>query len=257
MSSPLSFAQISDCHLYADKRAQHHGANVFENLCTVLNTIKTNHTVEFVIFTGDLTQDHTDDSYKNFVEAIELIKFDIPIYYLAGNHDEFAMFEQYFTLPIIHHDKTITRQHWQLQLISSKSSTPSGVISIDECKRLLTSVDGDKNQLVLMHHHPVNVEYFIDRHGLKNKHEFYQVLSEIPNLRALACGHVHNAMTLSLGLGGGNTPVFTCPATSIQFDTKALTVANASLPAGFRLFKLYESGEIETHAMFLGDSINE
>lgn len=254
MPNNVCFAQISDCHLYADKKAKHHGAEVFSHLCLVLQAIKARDDIEFIVFTGDLTQDHSEASYQLFVEAVNLTKLSKPIYYLAGNHDEFAFLDKHLKAPACCADKTIELDTWQIQLINSKSDTPSGTFLNGECERLLTQIDNTKHQLLMMHHHPVDVGYFIDQHGLKEQQRFYQCLDEISSLKALACGHVHNAIELTIARSNSSIPVFTCPATSIQFDKKADTVSNAGLPPGYRIFSLKPNGELISEAIFCRQS---
>ncbi|MEW6990760.1 metallophosphoesterase [Colwelliaceae bacterium 6441] len=244
------FVQISDCHLYADKNTRHHGVNVFDNLRNVLKKIKQLTDIDFIIFTGDLTQDHSDASYQNFVEALELEKITLPLYFLAGNHDDPQLFSQFFIAPPFNDANIIETLSWQILLVDSKSDTPSGYVSIAECERLLSLVDNKKNQIIFMHHHIKDVGYFIDKHGLKNQQDFYATLSEIKNLKALACGHVHNSLALSVTIMDKNIPFFTCPATSIQF-AKTTKLDNSGKPAGFRLFDLYDDGAVESQSIFL------
>ena len=88
-------AQFSDCHLFSDVESLHHGANVYQNLLKVLNDIKSNHLIDIAIFTGDLSQDHSHASYQLFNELVRESGIVIPVYYLAGNHDDQSMLEQY------------------------------------------------------------------------------------------------------------------------------------------------------------------
>ncbi|OKY26891.1 metallophosphoesterase [Thalassotalea sp. PP2-459] len=245
----VSFAQISDCHLFADRQTCHHGANVYDNLVKVLTDIKNNQNIDFIVFTGDLTQDHSDGAYQLFTEAIKRYGPDKPIYYLAGNHDEPDKFCQFFTDDVFSHEKTVDLPHWQIQLINTKSATPAGVFSAEEAARLAKSITPEKYQCILMHHHPKHVGYFIDKHPLINDAFFNQFLAKYDNIQAVACGHVHNAMTLSLDVN--DMPLFTCPATSIQFDKTADTVVNSYLPAGFRLFTIDQNNVLTTQAVFL------
>ena len=69
--SPLVVAQFSDCHLFADKNSKHFGANVWQNLQLVLADIAKRNDIDCAIFTGDLTQDHTEVSYQHFVQAVK------------------------------------------------------------------------------------------------------------------------------------------------------------------------------------------
>lgn len=246
----LSFAQISDCHLYGDKAALHYGVNVYENFCLVLEQIKNNSVIEFIVFTGDLSQDHSERSYQNFADAVQSANITIPIYFLAGNHDEITLLDKYLSLSPFQSTKTITHAKWQIQLVNSKSATPSGFISYKESERLLTMVEPNMHQIILMHHHPVNVGYFIDKHGLINKADFYQTLNKMSTIRAVACGHIHNAIDLPIDTGEKNIPLFTCPATSIQFKQSS-SLENSGKPAGFRIFKLHNNGLVNSQVTFI------
>ncbi len=251
MTTIVKFVQISDCHLFADKTALHYGANVFENLCNVLKDIQHLNGVEFIVFTGDLTQDHTSQSYLRFVEAIELTQTTVPIYYIAGNHDEVSRFEQYFIGEPFKAEKTITSGNWQIQLLHSKTDTPAGMISNCEMVRIATLAEETKYQLLMMHHHPVDVGYFIDRHGLENAESFCFWALSRSNVKGVACGHIHNAIDLNIKDTGNSIPVYCCPATSIQFDIRIDTVANSGKPPGYRVFELTEDGEIQSQAVFI------
>lgn len=229
----------------------HYGVNVYQNLCKVLEKIKKNPAIAFIVFTGDLTQDHSEISYQNFSDAVALVEITIPIYRLAGNHDEPELLNKYLSETPFSLIKTITHEEWQIQLLNSKSHTPSGSITDKESERLLDAVDAKKYQFILMHHHPVNVGYFIDKHGLMNKENFYQTLNQIQSLKAIGCGHVHNAIELSVDTGEKIIPLFTCPATSIQFKQSTSSLENSGKPAGYRLYELHNDGFINSHVVFI------
>ena len=67
-------AQFTDCHLFADKQLQHYGANVWDNLNSVLADITARTNINCAVFTGDSTQDHTEESYQHFVQATAIAK---------------------------------------------------------------------------------------------------------------------------------------------------------------------------------------
>ena len=214
-------AQFSDCHLFADKQAKHLGANVWQNLNRVLTDIAQRKKVEGIVFTGDLTQDHTEDSYHHFVHAIEQAKFAIPVYFLAGNHDDRALLSQHLVEPNFQPNKMLYNDFWQIQLLDSKSDTPSGLVSSQNLQALSQQMDITKFKLLMMHHHPIDVGYYIDKHGLLAQDDFWKTIAELNEkdgqIKGIACGHVHRAVHLSKF----NVDVYTCPATSVQFgDTK-------------------------------------
>jgi len=254
----LTIAQFSDSHLFADLDGLHHKVNVYENLKQTLVSIAENPSIDYAIFTGDLTQDHTEQSYKNFADAVQLANINIPILYLAGNHDEPSLLKKYLTAAPFISDNKIDSEHWQIQLINSKSDTPAGLVSDKTLMALPQRLDCNKYQLLLMHHHPIDVGYFIDKHGLQNKAHFWQAITTYNDnnkgiIKALACGHVHRASVLTTQ---SNTPavvqakasidLYTCPATSIQFDPNAETVCALAQGPAYRLFYLYQDGTLNS-----------
>ena len=253
MMNEHCFAQITDCHLYADKKALHYGANVYANLCHILSEIKVTACIEFIVFTGDLTQDHTELSYQNFVDAVNRVGITIPLYFLAGNHDDNLSLTTHLSKSPFAADKSIELDHWQVLLVDSKSDTPAGYIKESEIDRLLCRVQKTKHQLVLLHHHPMHVGYFIDKHGLTNQKEFLSTLNQIDNLKGVGCGHVHNAMEFSLYQNQDNktVPLFTCPATSIQFEKSPTHVINSGTSPGYRLYYLKRDGHLSSVAKFV------
>ncbi len=236
----FTIAQFSDCHLFSDKSSKHFGANVWQNLTQVLTDIASRKNIDCAVFTGDLTQDHSELSYQYFVEAVAQAQFSIPVYFLAGNHDDKKMMAKYLTAPNFQTNSTISHDFWQLQLVDSKSDTPSGLVSQKSLTELAQRIDKNKFQLLMMHHHPVNIGYYIDKHGLINQQTFWQTINQLNDanmtIKAIACGHVHRASQLSKH----QVDIYTCPATSVQFgETKEKM---ASIVPSYRLFYLNSNG---------------
>jgi Icc protein len=251
---PVVIAQITDSHLFSSPDGLHHGYNVLDNLREVLLSVGNNAQIDFVVFTGDLTQDHTEQSYQNFVDCVHECAITVPIYYLAGNHDEPELLTKYFSVSPFLADKEINLSQWQVQLVDSKSVTPAGYVTETALEKLKSAIKPNKNQLLMMHHHPIDVGYFIDKHGLQNKADFWQAIKGYNNIKAIACGHVHSAMQLT------QTPneklkeqvvLYTCPATSIQFDPNVDGVAALVKGPGYRLFYLHADGELHTDVVTL------
>jgi Icc protein len=253
-NQPITFAQITDSHLFSSVDGLHHGYNVFKNLKKVLLSICDDPAIKFIIFTGDLTQDHTEQSYQNFVDCVQECHISVPIYYLAGNHDEPELLAKYFSVSPFQADKEINLSHWQIQLIDSKSETPAGYVNEQALMTLQSAIRKNKKQLVMMHHHPIDVGYFIDNHGLLNKDAFWQVINANSNIKAIACGHVHGDMMLTNPTTNSlneSVTLYTCPATSIQFDPNVDGVAALAKGPGYRIFQLDADGELNTNVVIL------
>ena len=248
----LVIAQFSDSHLFAEDDGLHHKANVLENLKRVLASISADPTIDYIVFTGDLTQDHSEQSYQNFVDVVKAANICVPLFYLAGNHDEHILLDQYlFEKPFVS-TKHIDSSDWQIQLINSKSATPAGFVSDKAFTQLDKGMDLRKHQLLMMHHHPVDVGYFIDKHGLINKGEFWQNIEQhnscTDSVIAIACGHVHRASLIQKHEESSNKSidVYTCPATSIQFDPCSDNVCALDQGPAYRLFYLHSNGALNT-----------
>ena len=248
----ITIAQLSDCHLFADVNREHHGVNVFNTLNRVLADIASRPEIDCIVFTGDLTQDHTELSYKRFSQAVRDNNISTPVYFLAGNHDEETLLNRYLANAPFVQNKTIHFLNWQVQLLNSKSETPAGNVCSDTLDLLANSIDSTKQQLLMMHHHPVNVGYFIDKHGLENKADFWQAVKALPNIQGIACGHVHRASKINKGteMAEQCVDVYTCPATSIQFDPLADTVKALDKSPGYRLFYLPQNGTMSSDVIW-------
>jgi 3',5'-cyclic-AMP phosphodiesterase len=247
-------AQFSDCHLFADKNALFHGANVYQNLVSVLSALASDNSINAIVFTGDLSQDHSEQSYQNFVDAVNETNIVKPIYSLAGNHDQVELLNKYLVNKPFNSQNIIVTEHWQLLLLHSKSDTPAGLIEQPQLALIEQAIDLNKKQLLFTHHQPVNVGYFIDKHGLKNQVEFWQMVAKYPSIKALACGHVHRALNFTHKLNKHTVQIITCPASSIQFDPQANTVKalekTAGQGIGYRRICLSAQGSITTKVHF-------
>jgi Icc protein len=101
----------------------------------------------------------------------------------------------------------------------------------------------------MMHHHPIDVGYHIDRHGLLEQNAFWDTITQLNKadmkIKAIGCGHVHRGVHLTKL----NVDVYTCPATSVQFgDTKEKV---ASILPSYRLFHLKQDGSITSDIISL------
>lgn len=251
--SPLKIIQVSDCHLFAQTDALHVGQPVYKNLLRVFIDIAQKNIGDLIIFTGDLSQDHSKQSYLNFVKTFNLAvtehHLNIPLYWLPGNHDEFSLFDNLVKHPLIKADKTIVYEPWTLHLLNSKSKTPAGIVSERQLGEVSSNSKKSAFNAVFMHHPPIDVGYFIDKHGLQQKSQFWQTINN-NNIAAIFCGHVHRAMYFAI-TKERQSPIFTCPATSIQFDPDADGLAALNQGPGYRTIYLHSDGSVTSEVRYL------
>ncbi|WNC69328.1 metallophosphoesterase [Thalassotalea nanhaiensis] len=241
----ITIAQFSDCHLFSTKGGMHYGHNVFTNLTSVLSELASMKDLDAAVFTGDLTQDHSDESYQLFNQVIIDSNLSCPIYWLAGNHDDTLLLSKHLTAMNIQADKDITMNDWRLLLIDSKSDTPAGLVNEKQQGRIRSKTKDIENTLIFMHHHAIDVGYFIDKHGLKNQQEFWMAVDHNKTIKAICCGHIHQGLNI-VANEQYSVPLYTCPATSIQFDPQADTVSALNSGPGYRLLELFSDGTIKT-----------
>lgn len=257
-SKVFTIAQFSDCHLFATKHGLHYGVNVYQNLLLILESIKNNDVVDIAIFTGDLSQDHSEDSYQLFVEAIIKSAINIPVYHLAGNHDDFALLDKYLVNEPLKSEKLIDSPFWQIALLNSKGETPAGYVDDNSLAQIVTANNTGKHVLLCMHHHPIDVGFGIDKHGLTNKEKFWNTVSCNKKVKAVCCGHVHNGINMKHTFSELSDArpqqrevlLFTCPATSVEFDKASESVNVTEQGAGYQLISLFPEGEIVSKLIY-------
>ena len=140
----------------------------------------------------------------------------------------------------------IDTPHWSVALLNSKSDTPAGLVDSASLEKIQSVNNLGKHVLLCMHHHPVDVGYGIDKHGLNNKTEFWQHINDNKNVKAVVCGHVHHAMKLVKSLDERDIIIYTCPATSVEFDKTSDSVQITSQGPGYQLLTLSPEGTISS-----------
>ncbi len=201
--------QITDCHLVADADGSYQGIQPYRHLQRLLASLQPYP----LILTGDLTQDHSEASYRLLAELLQ--DWPAPVFYLPGNHDDPVLMASVFANQPFHSAKEIWCADWQLLLLSTKGDTPAGSFS-DERLATLASRLADQPERaawLFCHHHPKPIGSSIDEHGLLNSLEFCQFLDNTLKVKGVAHGHCHHAYHQA----EGRWQIVGCPASSVQF----------------------------------------
>ncbi len=205
-------AQITDCHLLADPKASYRECQPASHLAAIIATL-VNELPDAVIFTGDLTQDHSAASYQLLAQLCQPLT--CPVFLLPGNHDDLAALADLSRRAPFCHADAIGCGDWQLFLLNSKGHTPAG--EFDEKRKLQLSQGFAKSDAahfwLFSHHHPYPLDCFIDKHGLLDYQDFWHWLAAEPRVRGIAHGHAHMAYHKTQQ----GVDIVGCPASSVQF----------------------------------------
>jgi Icc protein len=243
---PLRVVQVTDCHLFADTEGKLLGLNTQFSLDRVLEKVEQCHPdMDIILATGDLAQDASLDAYQRLFKRLH--KFDVPIYWMKGNHDKIDPMLATFASERERVSPCVTEQgNWTIILLDSTipGNVPGELFQddLDFLKRTLAEAKG-KHILVSLHHHPVPMGCtWLDTQIVSNADDFFALIDVEPRVRAILWGHVHQAFE---GERKG-VKLISTPSTCVQFKPKSHDFAVDTLPPGYRWLNLFADGRIET-----------
>lgn len=242
---PLLVAQLTDIHLFATPQQELVGLLTIESFQVVLQKLKQlKPSPDLLLLTGDLSQDHTKESYQHLEQLISPL--GIPAYWLPGNHDSLPVMEQVLTKFPFLEQKSFQKGNWNFILLNS--GVPGYVhgylsgTTLDWLDRQLSELPPQPT-LVALHHPPflVNSEW-LDSSTLQNPEELFAVLARYPQVKLVLFGHIHQEFDREFK----GIRYLGSPSTCIQFKPKSEKFGLDVVEPGFRLLKLYPDGKVET-----------
>ena len=242
----LPLLQITDTHLFSNREKDLLGIKTVQSYEAVID-----HASKYaseclaVLSTGDLSQDHSAQSYIDFTTHIKTL--NMPCYWLPGNHDIQAIMLPSLLQQGLAQTKQIISDYWQIIMLDSQvEGVVYGILSEQQLCFLEDALHEhpDKHTLICIHHHVLPVgSKWLDQHILKNGQQFLDLIDDFDNVRAVLSGHVHQAGdTLHNGVC-----FMTTPSTCVQFKPKSVDFALDSQAPGYRYLSLNKEGDITTH----------
>lgn len=231
--SQLHLAHITDCHLFADPQAEYFAVNTAEHFSRALAHMA-EQPLDAVIFGGDLTQDHSFESYLLFAQLIADAALTCPVFWLPGNHDEIAAMQR-ISSGQISNAKRLIADGFEVLLINSKGPTPAGWVSeahLNEITALLASTP--LPSVIFCHHNPLPINGYLDKHMLENGPQLLNILQNSGQVRHVFHGHVHNDYQFQFR----NIDVLATPASSVQFTKNTAHWQQQNLGAAYRLLTI-------------------
>ncbi|WP_110692216.1 phosphodiesterase [Salinicola halophyticus] len=208
----MRLVQISDCHLLADPKGASRKGFPLRQLHAVVERARALRP-DVLLVTGDIAQDETSVAYRHASEAFAAL--ECPWFWIPGNHDQPELMAE--CQPF--HEE-VDLGEWRVLLLDSRvSGQPGGELGQRQLQRLASQLEADDRPvLVALHHPPLDVgSVWMDAIGLKDRDALWQTLSPYPQVKALICGHIHQAFAAWQGM----VAVYGCPATSDQFLAKS------------------------------------
>ncbi|WCE29291.1 3',5'-cyclic-AMP phosphodiesterase [Vibrio sp. SCSIO 43137] len=245
-NSSIQLLQITDTHLFSDTDGCLLSVNTLESFHAVVDEIiQSDICFDAILATGDISQDHTAESYQRFEQVIAPLTK--PCFWLPGNHDFKPSMQSILPSAQVQADThVLAGEHWQIILLDSQvKGVPHGKLSEQQLAFLdeKLSENPSLHSLVLLHHHPVLVgSAWLDQHTLSEAENLWAVVAKHQNVKGLLCGHVHQ----DYDQVHHGVRVITTPSTCVQFKPDSQDFALDGLSPGWRTLELFNDGSIKT-----------
>ncbi len=256
----MLLAQITDTHITPERRGPSGQFNPSACLAASIEHLNAlAQRPDAVIITGDLTEEGQPDEYAVFRDVLSALT--VPWYVIPGNHDERASFLSAFSdqaylfgcEDFVHY----SIEHYPLRLIALDTTVPGephGLL----CEARLGWLDEtllrepSRPTLLFQHHPPFETGIgCMDAVNLRNGAEELELLARHPQVKHIACGHVHRPCETTVGGIGLSIAPNAAHAITLKLGSKQ-PLNYAMEPPAVRLFWSSEDGAVTTHLSFVG-----
>jgi len=239
-----TLVQITDPHLHSHAEGTLLGMNTERSLKLILERVQAEVTdIDLIIATGDIAQDSSLQAYKNFLSFMTV--FSAPMRWIPGNHDN----REHMATACAHLDHAeaiVDLGEWVVVLLDSTvSKRVYGTLADDQLAILEQALIqyADRHVLVTFHHHPVSLHSrWIDQIGVRNSDQLKTLLDQHSCVRAVVCGHVHQASDQVVD----GVRYLSTPSTCVQFQPLSQDFGIDPLGPGYRKLVLNPDGTIDT-----------
>lgn len=240
---------LTDTHLFPSPRSELLGINTWESLQAVVQHIRDSGVqAQHSLVTGDLAQDAHAQAYQQFLSAMAPLPW--PLHGLPGNHDDPQRLRTALQAAA---DPIVDCWPWRLVLLNSHlPGSEGGRLAPSQLAllRKAAQVEADRHVLVALHHQPIPMRCaWLDTMQVDNAAALFQAINDLPAVRALVWGHVHQAHDSHLPLADPARPplrLLATPSTCFQFLPHSPTFALDDALPGYRLIHLHGDGHIDT-----------
>lgn len=241
---PIQLLHITDPHLRADPAARLHGWDVEQAFARVLaDAVQRYPNYHALVLGGDLVDDGSPAGYRRLDSR--LAELGRPVLAMAGNHDDPAAMTRHLKHAQVNGQLQIAG--WSLIALNShRTDSDAGRIghaAITALDRTLARTQSPT--VVFVHHPPCSLDSaWLDAIGLEDAASLLQTLGAHSEVRAVVCGHAHQAAHRRIA---GGIDCWTTPATMRQFRPGSPAFApDQQRTPGYRWLSLSDDGRIHT-----------
>lgn len=257
----MLLAQITDPHIKANRRTAYgfvDTAGFLEAAIDHINMFIPQ--IDAVIVTGDIADSGHEDDYAAAIPILE--RLSVPWYTVPGNHDDRTNLRS--ALPT-HRHLDQCKSHiqyviddYRVRLVGLDTSVPGqphGFLCRERLDWLDTTLKSkpEKATFIFFHHPPFETGIrHMDVQKLSNPDDLFAILANHPQVRHIACGHVHRAIETTIhGIGVSIAPN-TAHSVTLALSADAPSSFTMDPPA-LRIFRFTEHGEVVSHLSYVGD----
>ncbi len=215
----LKFAQVSDVHTSNSSDTSYkvlsHSKELLKSAIEDINKIKG---LDFVVFTGDMTNEPTRELYRDFFTIMQ--KLNYPSILVLGNHDSSMSGENpnYMNKDVVHQILKMANpyQNYDRPYFAYSPAKDYRVIVLDTTigiensngmlsEEQLNFLDNEINEnqdkvILIFQHHPVIEPFKSENHKLVNSENYLAVLKKYEKVPiAVFAGHYHAARIVRKG----------------------------------------------------------
>lgn len=192
----MKFIHLSDPHLQKDN-FHLYGLDPYIRLELAIKSINKNFKdIDFIVITGDLTQDGSQKAYRKLRKIIKKAKAEVIL--LMGNHDNRENFIKIFKNHPVNNNfiqttKTIDKDVF-IYLDTKIENSHAGDMCDIRFKWFEEQLEKnkDKNCYIFMHHPPMQINIpIMDKMGFKSKKRLKDLFKKYSNIKYIFFGHIH------------------------------------------------------------------
>lgn len=244
----ITIVQVTDTHLYADPDGQLLGVHTRNSLNRVLADLAQRFPqVQAILLTGDLVHDGSPAGYQALQQALG--RFDMPCYFVPGNHDIPQVMNTKLKGGCMVADKSFVLGNWKCILLDTFAlDQVGGRLQEADLAFLRTHLQDSKecHVLIAMHHPPVAVGCaWLDNIALLNANDFFSSTAGHSQIRVVVFGHVHQETVQSRD----GFQLLGTPSTCTQFKPGQTDFALDEPVPGYRVLHLYADGSFNSEVI--------